>query len=176
METQHEEQVENDVHEAGEYQEHERQHGVSHRSQNSAAHVVDEEPGDAGEIDSQVKRRVVKNVLRRRHQMKHGLHIRHADDGVQHTEAEGQRHGGLDRRVKLIFLLRAEPLPDHNAGAYGETVEEKHQHIDDHGGGAYRRQCLRTDKIAHHNGVHRVVHHLEDVAEQEWKRKQQKLL
>ena len=108
--------------------------------------------------------------------MKHGLHIRHADDGEQHTETEGQRHGGLDRRVKLIFLLRAEPLPDHNAGTHGETVEEKHQHIDDHGGGAYRRQCLRTDKIAHHNGVHRVVHHLEDVAEQEWKRKQQKLL
>ena len=125
--------------------------------------------GNAGEVDPEIKRRVIENIVRRGHEVKHRLHVGYADNGKEHAENEGQRHGSLDRGMELLLFLCAETLPDHHAGTHGKPVEKEHQHIDDHGGGAHRGQCFRADKISHHDGVHRVVQHLEDVAEEKRK-------
>ena len=78
--------------------------------------------------------------------------------------------------MELLHILRAEEIRDDHPRAGGKAVEEEHHHVDNHGGGTHRRQRLGSHKIAHHDGVHGVVEHLEHIAQHQGQGKQNNLL
>ena len=71
----------------------------------------------------------------------------------------------MDRLVDALIVLGAEALGDDDTCSHGKTHKKAHQHIDDGGGGAHRRQSLGAHIAAHHDAVHRVVKLLEQIAQ-----------
>ena len=66
-------------------------------------------------------------------------------------------------------------LTDYHTGADGEPVKEKHDDIDDHRCGADCRQGLRTHEITDDKSVHGIIEELENVSDQQRKRKKDHL-
>ncbi len=158
-------QIQRDVHKAGENEEVQGSGGVTHGPEDAAAHIVDQQTGNAADVDLQVGGGLIKDVRRGIHKPQHGLHRSYAADGEEDAEQEGGGHGSFHRNMELFHIPGTEGLGDHDAGAGGEAVEEEYHHVHDHGGGTHRSQGLLADKIAHHDGVYGVVEHLEGVAQ-----------
>ena len=168
----HEGQIQHDVQTAGQHQEHQRPGGVAHGAEYAAADVVDQQPREAPEVDGQVGDGVLEHVVRRGHQPQHGPHAGDADQRENAAQQERDRHGGLHGAVEPVHVPGPEVLGDHHARAHRKAVEEEHQHVHDHRGGAHGGQRLLAHEIAHDDAVHRVVHHLEDVAQHQRQREQ----
>ena len=67
--------------------------------------------------------------------------------------------------MQLLHIPGPKVIGDHHTRAGGEAVEKEHHHVNDHGGGTHRCQCLCAHKIAHNDRVHSVVKHLENIAQ-----------
>ena len=176
MEHQHKDQVQNDIQHAGQHQKIQRPCGISHGAQHGRSHIIDEQTGEARKIDVQVLRRLRKYVLRGGHQPEHGHNAHIADHGERHTHDKRCGNGGLHRLMELLHILGAKVDADDHAGAYGKAIEKEHQHIDNHGRRAHRRQGLGADKLSHNHGIHRIIKHLEHIAQHQRQGKQQYLL
>ena len=168
-------QVQYDVQHAGQDQEHQRAGGIAHGPEDAAAHVVDQQAGEAQEVDAQVGDGVLEHVVGGGHQPQHRAHAGQPNGGEQGAEHEREGHGGLDGVVQALHVPRAEVLGDDHARASGEAVEEEHQHVDDHRGGAHGGEGLLAHEVAHDDAVHGVVQHLEDVPQHQRQGEQQDL-
>ena len=164
MQAQDKGKVQDNVEDAGEGEEEKRQQRVADRPQDAAAHVVDEQSRDPHEVDVQVGDGFGKDVRRRGHQAQHRADHADPDPGKEDADHEGRGHGGLYGRVQAVHLSGTEIVADDHAGADGEPVEEKDEHVDDHRGGAHGGQCLGADKIADDDDINGIVEHLKDVA------------
>ena len=60
-------------------------------------------------------------------------------------------------------------------GAAGQAHEGADEHIDDGGHGAYGGEGLLADEVAHHPGIHHVVHLLKEVPRQQGQGKQEQV-
>ena len=176
MELQHEQEVEANVYDGGQYQEVQWAARITDRTQDAGADVVDEEAGDAREVGAEVGAGVGHDVVRSRHEVEHERYAEDTDDGEEHAAYEGGGHGGLDGIMQSLHVFRAEIAADDNTGTDREAVEEEHRHVDDHRGRADRREGLGTDVVADDDRVDGVVQHLEDVAEHQRQREKHDLL
>ena len=176
VELQHEQEVEDNVYDGGQYQEVQWAARVTDRTQDAGADVVDEEAGDTREVGAEVGAGVGHDVVRSRHEIEHERYAEDADDGEEHTAYEGGGHGGLDGIVQPFHVFRTEIAADDDTGTDREAVEEEHRHVDDHRGRADRREGLGADVVADDDRVDGVVQHLEDVAEHQWQREKHDLL
>ena len=129
--------------------------------------VIDQQTGNPADVDPQINGRILEDIFRCAHHPKQRLHAQDSADGEQQTQEEGRGDGSLHRLVELFHLLRAVKLPDGHNRTGGEAVEEKDQHVDDHRRGADGRQSLLAHEVPHNDRVHRIVQHLEDIAEHE---------
>lgn len=73
MENQDKEQVQEDVQDAGEDQEVQRPFRISYRPEDAAAHVVEEQTGDAGKINTEIQSRLVEHIGRGLHEAEHEI-------------------------------------------------------------------------------------------------------
>ena len=165
VENQHKYQIQYNIEDTGQDQEVQGPCGVSHRTQQTAAHIIDQKAGASRIVNTQINRRLGEHILRGGHEFQHGVHSQNAAHREEQAQQEGSRHGRLHGLVKLLHVTGPKiPANDHT-GTGGEAVKKEHQHIDDDGGRPHRRQGLGAYKVAHHHGVHRVVKHLENIAQ-----------
>ena len=88
-------ELEENVQDAGNDQVEQRSSGISDGTKNGAANVVNQQAGDSREIDDQIGGRLIKHIGRRVHQPEHRLDSGHPHDGEQDARDEGRRHDGL---------------------------------------------------------------------------------
>ena len=77
--------------------------------------------------------------------------------------------------MQAFHVFRAEIIADHDPGADGKAGKEKDDHSHDHRGRTDRRQCLFADEVSHNDRIHRIVQHLEDIAQHQRQGKENKL-
>ena len=82
----------------------------------------------------------------------------------------------MHRVVHGLVVPRAVGAGDDYRSAGGKAVEKAQQRVDQRAGGAHGGQRLRADIVAYHDGVHRVVHLLEDQPQQHGRGKGKQLL
>ena len=167
MESQDKEQVQEDVQDAGEDQEVQGPFRISHRPEDAAAHVVEEKAGDAGKVDSEVQRRLVEYIGRGLHETEHEIGAGQEKYGKQQTKGKGGPHGGLYGAVEQFVVFGSEIFADDHRSSDGEPIEEKYGHVGDHGGGTDGGQGLGPYEIPYDDGIHRIVQHLENIADHE---------
>ena len=171
LQPQNKEQIQYDIQNTGQHQIIQGSGGVPHCPQNTAAHIVNHQPGKAADINPQINRRLVKHVLRRGHQAKHGVNTDQAHHREQHRQNEGTCHCGLNGNVKILPVVGAKAAGNHHTGTGRESIEEENHDIDYHSGGPYGGQCLGTYIIPHHHRVHGVIEHLKNIAQHQRQRK-----
>lgn len=163
--THNEGQVQHDVDHRTDDEEVQGPAAVAYRPQDARAHIIEHQAGNAAKIDPQIDLGLHEHILGRFHQLQHGGGQQNAHRRAHQSDDQGQGDGGVDCFVDALGILCAKPLGDDDAGAHRNAREKAHQHIDDGGGGAHRSQCLFADIVAHHDGVHRVVKLLEQIAD-----------
>ena len=72
-------------------------------------------------------------------------------------------------------ITGAEKLGDQHRGTAAQTNEKTVQQADQRTGGTYGSQCLGTHKPAHNDGIHSVIHLLEESAQQNGEEKGKQL-
>ena len=175
MERQHEQQISRRVDQGGKDEKIQGTLAVAHRPQDARAHIVEHQPADAHKIDAQIGGGLGHHVFGSPHQPQKGGGQQHPGQGDHHGQKQRDGDGGVHRVVHIPAASRAEGPGDHHRGARGKAVEEAQQRIDQRARGAHGGQSLGADKIAHHDGVHRVVQLLKNEAEQHGRGKGNKL-
>lgn len=165
MELDHKQQIQEDVQHAGEDQKVQRPLRIPHGPQDAAAHVIQKQARDAGKIDAQIQGSLVEYVRRGLHKAQHEVRTAQKAHGKQQAQDKGHGHDGLHGRVQQLVIFGPEVFADDHRAADGEPVEEEYAHIGDHGGGTDGGQGLGAHEVTHHDGVNRVVQHLEHVAD-----------
>ena len=98
----------------------------------------------------------------------------HRQDGARH---ERQRRRGVHHPGEGLTVPSAVLLGDDHCGAGGDAHEEAQNQVDDRGrGSAHGAQGVHANEIAHHQGVHGVVHLLEEGAQGHRQEEEQDLL
>ena len=113
----------------------------------------------------------VEHIRRRFHEMEHEIRAGEKEHGEQDAEKEGGSHGGFHRPMEQPVILCPEAFADDHRGTDGKSVEKENRHVGDHGGGTDGSQGLGPHEIPHHNGIHRIVQHLENIADHQWQGK-----
>ncbi len=176
MEDENEDEVQDNVDDAGQYEEVQGTSGVAHGTKNTGADVVDQESGDSGKVGAEVNAGVIHDIIRCGHEAQHHGNAEYAQNGEEHAADERCCHSGFHRSMQTFHVFAAKITADDHTGTDGEAIKEKDRHVYDHGGGTHGRQGLCADIVSHHNGIHGVVQHLENVTEHQGQRKQHDFL
>ena len=90
---------------------------------------------------------------------------------------EGQHRRGVDHPGEGLPVPGAVLLGDDHRGAGGDAHKKAQDQVDDGGRGpAHGAQGVHAHEVAHHQGIHRVVHLLEEGAKGDWQEEEQDLL
>lgn len=65
------------------------------------------------------------------------------------------------------MVFGSEILADDHCGSDGKAIKEVNRHVGDHGGGTDGSQGLGPYEIPYDDGIHRIVQHLENIADHE---------
>ena len=136
----HEEEVQNDVHHAGQREEVQRPPGVSLGPQQRSAEVIDHGGGHAQEVDAQIQCGKVQHIGRGLHPDEDGPGAENAHHGQQHAADDAQEHGGMYGFVEFLFITGAVVFGSQRIGAHGKADEEVGQKTDEGGVGAHGGQ------------------------------------
>ena len=176
MEYHHKNHVQNDVYHRGYTEIIERPPGVSHRPQNSGAHVVYQIEQGTAEEDAQVGDRIRHNLFGRAHPFQDQRGQKHAQHDQQRASDQTQRHAGMHRPVKLLIVLRPVILGDNHSRAGGDSHKHADDQIDQGVAGTNCSQCLAADEVSNHDGIYGIIQLLKKIAYQKRHGKRQKLL
>ena len=145
--------------------------GVAHSPEDTGADVVQQQPGDAHKVDSEIFHRLHKHIVGGVHHFQHIGRQRHAQHRQRHAHDQRQRDGGLHGGVELFPVLGAVILRDHHAGAGGQAGKKPDKGVDDRPGTAHGGKGLLVHVVSHHDGVHSIVKLLKDIPDQQRERK-----
>ena len=171
-----EQQIENDVEDAGQNEKHQGTTGIANGAQNATADVVNEKTGNAEKVNGKISGGRGKNIIRRRHEAKHRANPQNPDDREENTQNKGHGKRGFDGRMKFFEAFSTKMVADNNPCADGKPIEKEDQHIDDDSRRANGSEGFLADKITNDNGVHSVVQHLKDVSKHQREGKEENLL
>ena len=166
-EADHEHQVQHRVQPRRHHQKVEGTPGVAHCPENAGAHVVDEQPRNAGKIDGQIGRGLRQHLRRGVHQGQHGRDQGQTQGRERPAQHQRQHHGRVDGVPDSVRLMGPVILTDDHACAAGQAHEKANEHIDDGPHSAHGGERLVGHEVAHHPGVHHVVQLLKHVAGQQ---------
>ena len=164
FEHRHEDDVQHGVHAGTDHQVIEGTLRVTHSPEDARTHVVDQQTGNAPEIDAQIggglRQHIGRGVVPLEHQGRQSQTQRRED------RAEDQRRegGGVDGFGDFFCVMGAEMLADDHACTGGKTGKQTDEDVDDDTNGANGGVCLIGGILAHHIGVHQIVHLLEQIA------------
>ena len=173
MEEEDEDQVQHDVHHAGDEQEGEGRAAVANAAQNTGVDVVAQIAQGAQEEDPHIADRMVPGLRRHLHEPEQ----QRAEENAQHRQRNSRQvqkaHRILNQRTAFFQGAAAGILARQDGDARAHAHEQAQEDLDGLAAGAYRRQGLGAAVPAHHQGIHRAVELLEDIAQHDGQRKQQ---
>ena len=127
MEQRNENHIQYDVYQRRDDQEIERPLGVTRRTQNVGAHIVQDLGNHPEEVDAQIQSRIPQNLLGGAHQPQDRLGREQPQHGEQraddHTEHECRVHLAVHR----IDVPGTVTLSHHHTGAAAKTYEQAYQ-------------------------------------------------
>lgn len=118
----HQEQVPEDIDDAGDGNGEQRGPGVADPPENGAQDVVGHNKEGAGPADADVQHRLMERVLRRVHEPGQYLGSTHQDGSEQDGEAGEQADAAADGAARILRLPPADPLPHQDGGPHGQAV------------------------------------------------------
>ena len=77
--------------------------------------------------------------------------------------------------MDFVCLPGTQILGNHHAGTHGGALTECNQQVNQRGTGANGGQRIAAHPVSHNNGVHRVVHLLEQIAQNQRNGEQQQV-
>ena len=90
-----------------------------------------------------------------------------------HACHQAKGHVGMYRQGYAPLVLGPKVFGNDHAGAHGDAIKKAHHHENQTAGRGHSGQSRLVQKSAHNQGVGRVVHLLENVAQQNGQRKKQ---
>ena len=171
-----EHKVQHHIDDTGRRQTVQRTLGVAHGPQQSAAEVVQHVHGHADEVDLEVQRRKVDDILRAAHELQQAAGGKKAHHGQQYAAGKAQRHGGVHGVLYAVLVLCAKAAGSYDVRAQREPNEQVHQQIDQGTVGADCGQRGAAGKAAHHHNVCRVEQQLQNAGCSQRNGKQNDLL
>ena len=148
-----------------------RPFGIPHRPQNVGAHVVQHLGRHAKEKHPQIQRCIVQNFRRGVHGQQHRPGRQQAEHRQRRAARRRQHQPGVYLPVHHVPVACAVALRDDDPRAAAQPRKKAHQQLHERAGGAHRSQRPGAHKIAHDEGVHRVVQLLEQRAKPDGQKK-----
>ena len=162
----HQEQVPEDIDDAGDGNGEQRGPGVADPPENGAQDVVGHNKEGAGPADADVQHRLMERVLRRVHEPGQYLGSTHQDGSEQDGEAGEQADAAADGAARILRLPPADPLPHQNGDPHGQAGDNHGDSLEQHAAGGYAGDVRRLGKLAHHQQVHAAVERLQEQCEE----------
>ena len=138
----HEKQIEPDICSAREHQCEERSTAVAARPQDGCAEVVQQQKQIAEHIEPQVKRRFLKNAVRRLDELKQRRRGSLSQKKSRHTDQSGQKHRRLYRGGQFINLILPDAVRDQNVRADGQTRGQRDDRASPATGNGHHDRCV----------------------------------
>ena len=169
-------QIQDNIQQGGKNQQLERRPGISQRVEHRGLHVVHEQKGQSPEINPQIKSRIRENIVRHVHQTQNPVVKRKAESPQRRADYQkGNQSRGHSR-----FHLRQPPgsqkLGNNHRASHASSDGNGNKHIRNRVGGAHRSQRVLTDKFPHYDRIHNIIKLLEQISQNQGKRKKQKSL
>ena len=144
--------------------------GIAHRAHGRGQRVILEGERKAQQHQPKIARSAVQHLLRRAQQPqeRHGQRDRQQQDANGQHQAKQANGGYLPAQVLLI--LRAEEPAHQHRRADGQAADPQHRNGHHRIGSADRRHRRLPGIASDHHRVHRVVHQLEQVAQDQRQR------
>ena len=171
MEPDHQQQVQQDVDQAGNHQINHGAFCIPDRPHDRRAEIVQHIGRHSQEIDPHIQRRSVDHVRRRIHQAQQVPGSQESERAYADAHKQRQSHG------RMLCLPHSCNVPgavipgDHHARPDTQAHENIHQQIDQRTCGGYRRQRFMAGIVSHHNHVRRVIQQLQDPCQDQRTRK-----
>ena len=162
----HQEQVPEDIDDAGDGNGEQRGPGVADPPENGAQDVVGHNKEGAGPAEADVQHRLMERVLRRVHEPGQYLGSTHQDGSEQDGEAGEQADAAADGAARILRLPPADPLPHQNGDPHGQAGDNHGDSLEQHAAGGYAGDVRRLGKLAHHQQVHAAVERLQEQCEE----------
>ena len=163
--TGHEPDVQADVQDGRNDEEHQRRSRVAHTAEDARQDVIENEACAADEEDAQIVGAPVDDGGRGVQQFQQGTGYQRADDQAEQRSNGRQGDTVADGPGQALAVAGAEPLGDQDARAGGNTYEQRQQQVEDGTGAANGGQGVVADIFANHDGVHRVIKLLGNIAQ-----------
>ena len=165
MKTDYEEEIQDNIHHAGDGQADEGTGAVPLASQDGGTEIVQHDGRHAQEVDAQVQHGQVHDVLRRAHQVQQG--VCHKNTCDQQKSAGGQGHGNdcVNRVADLVTASLPQQVGDHHVRADREPQEKVDHQADDGGVAAHGRHGLGIRETADNGkvcGIEQLLQHAAD--------------
>ena len=156
--------VQHDVQEGGENEEDEGRSAVPQGPQQVGDEVIENRGPGAQKDDEQIGKCHIVNVFRCVQKAEDGVSQHAAHRGEQDGEQNGEQGGGRHAAAHPRFVLRTEQLPQPDAEAAGQPLNEAEDEIDDGAGGPHGGQRVRADGAAYDHRVRQGVEKLKQIS------------
>ena len=163
--------IQNNIQAARDHEKNQRHHGIAQAAQNAGKNVVERAADDAQKQDHEVFARHHVDVLRRLQQRHRPAGDQRAHNHDEYGRHDGRRDRGANGIGEPLFVLCAEILRDHDARADRNAHEQHKQQVENRAAGTDRRQRAVADILPHHDGIHRAVKLLGEIADEQRHRK-----
>ena len=127
----HEEEVQNNIDDAGQREKIQRPPGIALGPQQRGAEVIDHGGGHAQKVDPKIQRGKVQHVVRSLHPDENGPGAEDTHHSQQQSADHAQQHGGVNSPVKLLCVAGTVKFGRQRVGADGEADEEVGQKTDE---------------------------------------------
>ena len=171
MERRDKRQVQHQIDHRGDDQVVQRMAAVPHRLQNPHEDVIHHKTQGAGKIDLEIGHSFLNNTVGGVHPKYDLGREQYARQRHQNPRHQAERHRGMDGPAEIPRIIGAEILGYDHAGAGGNAAEEANQHKNQAAGRTDSRQRTAPQEISHDQRIHRIVHLLEQIPQQERQRK-----
>ena len=161
----HAQQIQRDVQAGGNDKIVQRMPGIAHGVEDAVEDVVQDIGQHPGKIEAQIGHGLRHHALRRAQPAQDGGAHRHAENRQRRAGDQTQGDVGVDGAGDLAIVAGTEIPGHHHARAQRGAGKEIHQQQDQRAGGRYAGQRGLAQKLAHDQGVRRVVQLLEQQAE-----------
>ena len=175
MEHRDKDHVQHDVDERSHNQEIQRTFGITRRTQDIGAHIVQNLGNHAQKVDAQIQRRIPQDFIGCSHQTQYRL----GREQPHHREYRTDDHAEYQRRMYLavygVHITGAVTLCHYNARTAAQADKKPYQQIDKCAGSTDGRQSIGADEVADDQCIGGVVQLLEQRAEPDRQKEDQQL-
>lgn len=148
----------------GDRQEIERCLGIAHGGENAGGDIIEEDEGQAVDIDVQIQLRVRQDFLRGADQPQKAVTAGDTQDHQRRTYRRTENAGGVDRRLHALIVFGAKQLGHNDGTAHIAAKGKGQENQSDLVAVAHGGQGILADEFSGHQTVRNVVKLLEDDA------------